>query len=63
MAKKTRVAKLTGLIGFPISINNFQGHGENDVVEDVFVAVIPSLNVALAKKSSRVNQSSMRVQS
>ena len=29
----SRVAKQTGLIWFPISVNNLQGHGENDVVE------------------------------
>ncbi len=42
------MAKLTGLIWFPIPVNNFQENDENDVVEDVFVAVVPTVNVAFA---------------
>ena len=48
----SKVAKLTGLIWFLIPVNSFQENDENDVVEDVFVVVVPTVNVAFSRNPS-----------
>lgn len=54
MEQKTRVAKLTGLIGFPISVNNLQGHGENDGFLVLHNEKIIYFNQVLAKSLKKL---------